>query len=308
MRAIWRRAVHRVVASASHIDHPFALDVASPPIMLGVAMWLLFAFPLRHVPFGEFGWFGTRAQLVGLVTLFLPLATLIVFARLVLIDRDQEEMAADLGASPNETVKRVLLPQLRSVIAASAAVVFAGALGEFVIVDAVRGSNATRALGPAMFGSIGGATPRHSVIGTTLALTGAVAFGLLVVAFRSVFSRGSIFRQGVCVALYATGALGYGSVAMMYRVELLLEANVDDETLHEILVRANTYAIVEEINATRDDGDERYLFTGRVDAPNPEAALGTILTVLAQTSGHVGLVEEGSLRRVVIEREEARSD
>jgi hypothetical protein len=29
-----------------------------------------------------------------------------------------------------------------------------------------------------------------------------------------------------------------------------------------------------------------------------------MLTVLAQTSGHVGLVEEGSLRRVVIEREE----
>jgi len=90
---------------------------------------------------------------------------------------------------------------------------------------------------------------------------------------------------------------------MMYRVELLLAADVDDEALHEILVRANTYAIIEEIEATRDDGGEHCLFTGRVDAPNLEAALGSILTVIAQTSGHVGLVEEGSLRRVVIERE-----
>lgn len=173
------------------------LALATPPIVLGVAMWLLFAFPLRGVPFGEFGWFGTRAQIAGLVTLFLPLATLVVFARLVLIEREQEEMAADLGASPREVVRRVLLPQLRAAIVASTAVVFAGALGEFVVVDAVRGSNATRALGPAMFGSIGGATPRFSVIGTTVATAGAVSFAVLAVAFRTVFSGRRAFRRRV---------------------------------------------------------------------------------------------------------------
>ena len=70
---------------------------ATPPIALGVALWLLFAYPLRHFPFGRFGWFGTRAQVVGLVTMFLHLATLVVFERLLLIGRDQEEMAADLA-------------------------------------------------------------------------------------------------------------------------------------------------------------------------------------------------------------------
>jgi spermidine/putrescine transport system permease protein len=172
------------------------LALASPPIVMGVALWLLFAFPLRSFPFGEFGWFGTRAQVLGLVTLFLPLATLVVFARLLLIDREQEEMAADLGASPRAIVRSVLLPQLRIAIAASAAVVFAGALGEFVVVDAVRGSNATRALGPAMFGSIGGATPRYSVIGTTLALAGAASFALLALAFKTVLSGRSSFPRG----------------------------------------------------------------------------------------------------------------
>ena len=73
--------------------------------------------------------------------------------------------------------------------------VFAAALGEFVVVNAVRGSNATRALGPAMFGSIGGATPRYSVIGTTLALAGAASFALLAVAFRGVFNLGGSFRR-----------------------------------------------------------------------------------------------------------------
>jgi len=173
------------------------LAVALPPIVLGVAMWLLFAFPLRDVPFGAFGWFGTRAQVIGLVTLFLPLATLIVFARLLLIESEQEEMAADLGASPGEIVRRVLLPQLGPAIVATAAVVFAGALGEFVVVSAVRGSNATRALGPAMFGSIGGATPRHSVIGTTLALAGAASFALLVLVFRAALKGTALRREAM---------------------------------------------------------------------------------------------------------------
>jgi hypothetical protein len=95
---------------------------------------------------------------------------------------------------------------------------------------------------------------------------------------------------------------------MWYRVDLLLRANVENEALHEILTRANTYAIAETIEATRDNGGEEYRFTARIDAPSPEAALGAVLTVLAQTSGHVGLVEEGSLRRVVIEREEQGVD
>lgn len=91
---------------------------------------------------------------------------------------------------------------------------------------------------------------------------------------------------------------------MLYRVDLLLRANVDDEALHEILIRANTYAIIETVEATHEADDDDCRFTARVDAPSPEAALGSVLTVIAQTSGPVGLVEEGSLRRVVIEREE----
>ncbi len=55
---------------------------------------------------------------------------------------------------------------------------------------------------------------------------------------------------------------------------------------------------------TRDTDKESCRFTARINAPSAEAALGASLTVLAQTSGHVGLVEEGALQRVTIEREE----
>jgi hypothetical protein len=65
----------------------------------------------------------------------------------------------------------------------------------------------------------------------------------------------------------------------MYRVDLVLRANVDDEALHEILLRANTYAIVEVVEATRDGGGDCFV-TARIDAPGPVAALGSLLTVL----------------------------
>jgi hypothetical protein len=95
----------------------------------------------------------------------------------------------------------------------------------------------------------------------------------------------------------------YGAEVMMYRVDLVLRANVDDEALHETLVRANTYAIVEAVEATRDS-DGNCFVTARIDAPSPVAALGSLLTVLSQTSEHLGVAEEDSLRRVAIEREE----
>jgi len=161
--------------------------LAMPPIALGTAMWLLFAFPLRSVPFGEFGWFGTRAQIAGLTTMFLPLATLIVWLRLLFVDRHQEEIAADLHAPPGDVVRRVLLPQAGPAIAAAAAVVFAGSLAEFVVVQALIGSGTSAALGPAMFGAIEGPEPRFRAIGTTLALAGMAAFGLLIITFRGAF-------------------------------------------------------------------------------------------------------------------------
>jgi hypothetical protein len=38
--------------------------------------------------------------------------------------------------------------------------------------------------------------------------------------------------------------------------------------------------------------------------PAPKPRSGALLTVVSQTSRHLGLAEEGSLRRMVIEREE----
>ena len=91
---------------------------------------------------------------------------------------------------------------------------------------------------------------------------------------------------------------------MWFRVDLVVRADVDDEALHEVELMANTYAIVDVVEATREAGGGDSRFAARIDAPSAEAALGALLTVIGQTSSHAGLAEESSLRRVAIEREE----
>jgi hypothetical protein len=91
---------------------------------------------------------------------------------------------------------------------------------------------------------------------------------------------------------------------MWYRVDLRVRADADDEALHEVQLLANTYAIVDEVEATRDAESGEARFVARIDAPNPQAALGALLTVIAQTSGHAGLAEEGSVRSASVERED----
>jgi hypothetical protein len=91
---------------------------------------------------------------------------------------------------------------------------------------------------------------------------------------------------------------------MWYRVDLRVRADADDELLHEVQLLANTYAIVDEVEATRDpeSGDAR--FVARIDAPNSQSALGALLTVIGQTSGHAGLAEEGAVRSASVQRED----
>jgi hypothetical protein len=93
----------------------------------------------------------------------------------------------------------------------------------------------------------------------------------------------------------------YGA-PMWFRLDLRVRADVDDEALHEIGILANTYAIVDEVMASRDPESGEPRIIARIDAPSAEAALGALLTVISQTSGHAGLAE-GSLNRVLIERE-----
>lgn len=103
------------------------VPLVTPEIVMGVALFLVFANLYDFVPFG------TWAQLLGHVTFSISFVVIIVRGRLFAIGRDYEEAAMDLGASPREALRRVLLPLLAPAIFSSFAIVFAISIDDFVI-------------------------------------------------------------------------------------------------------------------------------------------------------------------------------
>ena len=77
--------------------------------------------------------FGTWTQFLGHVTFSISFVVIMVRGRLFAIGRDYEEAAMDLGASPFQAMRRVLLPLLAPALLASLAIVFAISIDDFVI-------------------------------------------------------------------------------------------------------------------------------------------------------------------------------
>jgi len=100
-----------------------------PEIILGVSVFLLFTQLLDNLVR-----LGTWAQILGLVTFQMSYPFIVVRARLLSIGPEYEEAAMDLGATPNQSLRRVLLPLLWPAILASVALVFADSVDDFVIV------------------------------------------------------------------------------------------------------------------------------------------------------------------------------
>ena len=101
--------------------------VVTPEIVMGTALFLTFVHLLNFIPLG------TTAQVLGHVTFSISFVVIIVRARLLTIGKEYEEAAQDLGASPVQALRMVLLPLLMPAIFASFMIVFAISIDDFVI-------------------------------------------------------------------------------------------------------------------------------------------------------------------------------
>ncbi|WP_371822336.1 sulfate ABC transporter permease subunit CysT [Conexibacter sp. SYSU D00693] len=109
------------------IDLPFAL----PTIVAGLTLMALYG--------GEVA-FTRWSVLLALAFVTLPFVVRAVQPVLRELDREMEEAAASLGASPLTTFRRVVLPNLAPAIFSGAALAFARAVGEFGSVVLISGS------------------------------------------------------------------------------------------------------------------------------------------------------------------------
>jgi spermidine/putrescine transport system permease protein len=113
------------LSSASNVIMLFPL--VTPELVMGVSLFLVFTKLFTFVPLG------TTAQVLGHVTFSLSYVVVIVRGRLFSIGRQYEEAAADLGATPWETLRLVVLPLLLPAIFSSLMMVFAISIDDFVI-------------------------------------------------------------------------------------------------------------------------------------------------------------------------------
>lgn len=174
------------------------LPLVTPELVFAVGLFLLFTSA-----FGFVG-LGTTAQVIGHVTFSLSWVVLIVRGRLVMIGRDVEEAAADLGAPQWDVMRRVLLPLLAPAIAAALLSTFALSIDDFVVAQYMASGADTTTVPMRIYATARAApTPALNALATVMLAFSLLALVVAWFAFKRL-SRG----QETDVGTFATGAAG----------------------------------------------------------------------------------------------------
>jgi spermidine/putrescine transport system permease protein len=170
---------------ARPLNFTMLLSFVVPEIILGVSLFLLFTNLIKHlVPLG------TPAQLLGLITYQISYPVIIVRARLLSIGPEYEEAAMDLGATPTQSIRRVLLPLLVPAIMASIALVFADTVDDFVTVRYLSGEASSEPLSVKIYSAARASpTPEVNAAATVMLLMTLVVIGIGLLLYRR-FTRG----------------------------------------------------------------------------------------------------------------------
>jgi putrescine transport system permease protein len=154
-----------------------------PEVLTGLSLLMLFVFLS-----GTLGWPEQRgADTITLahIPFGMAYATVVIRARLSQLDRSLEEAAADLGATPWRTFRRVTLPLLMPSIVAAWLLAFTLSLDDVVIASFVTGPGAST-LPIVIFSSVRlGVSPQINALATLLIL----AVGTLIVSATLLMQR-----------------------------------------------------------------------------------------------------------------------
>jgi spermidine/putrescine transport system permease protein len=168
--------------AAATANFAMLLSFVMPEIILGVALFLLFTNLFKDLVH-----LGTFAQTLGLVTYQVSYPVIIVRARLLSIGKEYEEAAMDLGASPTQSVRRVLLPLLYPAIFASFALVFADSIDDFVTVRYLSSGSGTEPLSVKIYSAARASpTPAVNAAATFLLVSTLIAITVGLIVYRLV--------------------------------------------------------------------------------------------------------------------------
>jgi spermidine/putrescine transport system permease protein len=159
------------------------LSFVLPEVLLAVA--LLFVATTLTATMTTPVKLGTTGQVIGLVTFQLSYPVILVRARLLTIGKHYEEAAVDLGASPLTAIRRVLLPMTAPAIIASAVLVFADVIDNFVLVRYLSGGSTTEPVSVKIYNTARAApTPALNAVATLVLVASLLAVALGYWAWR----------------------------------------------------------------------------------------------------------------------------
>lgn len=162
--------------------------LVTPELVLAASLLLLFT-QLAIVPFALVD-LGTGAQVIGQVTVSLPFVVVIVRSRLASIGTEYEEAARDLGASPVQALRTVLLPLLFPAVLASTLIVFALSMDNFVVTQYLSSDQSTATIPMYIYATTrGGATPALNALASIMVFLTLLAIGLAFLTYRLALRR-----------------------------------------------------------------------------------------------------------------------
>ena len=159
------------------------IPLVTPELAMAVALFLVFT-QLAILPFSAVH-LGTPAQVVGQVTFSISFVVVIVRSRLASIGPEYEEAARDLGATPRQALRSVLLPLLLPALLSSAMIVFALSIDDFVVTQYMSSDESTTTIPMYLYANArgGSTTPALNALATILVLVTLIgiagAFGIL---------------------------------------------------------------------------------------------------------------------------------
>ncbi|HEY5709095.1 MAG TPA: ABC transporter permease [Solirubrobacterales bacterium] len=151
------------------------IPMATPEVVIGaslLSMFIYYSFAL-----------GFTTLLIAHVMFSISFVVVVVRSRLIGFDRNLEEAAADLGATPLATFRTVTLPLLAPGIVAAGLLAFALSIDDFVISNFNSGTTVTFPL--YVYGvSLRGIPVQVNVLATMLFIVTAIAAALVLVQQR----------------------------------------------------------------------------------------------------------------------------
>jgi spermidine/putrescine transport system permease protein len=160
------------------------VPLSTPEIVMGAMLFLVFDNLYTTIPLGR------PAMLLGHVTFSVSYVVVIVRGRLLTIGRDLEEAAQDLGATPLQALRTIVLPLLGPAIFASLMIVFATSIDDFVISAFLSVDASSETVPIKIYSNVRGSpTPALNALAAAMLAGTALALVLAVAALK-VFRRG----------------------------------------------------------------------------------------------------------------------